>query len=170
MEKSIKEKRFLELLEKYRPQIYRICYGFTDTDMGVDDLVQESMIKIWNAIDQFRGDSSLSTFAYRITVNTCIYWNKKSKKARLIDKEWKQQSINLHGIADNNEVKNERIQQLRTAIQQLNKVDRSIVLLLLEECSYKEISEITGLSLSNVGVKISRIKTRLKSIMEKTKD
>lgn len=167
MNLSGKQKNFLDLLDQYKPQIYRICYGFANQEASVDDLFQESMMRIWASMDKHRNDSKLSTWAYRITMNTCIYWQKKNKRKIVFTKELNQTPRSNTSIVNEHKSKSENIVLLKNAIDQLNKIDRSIILLVLEECSYKEISEITGMTVSNVGAKINRIKNRLKIIMQK---
>lgn len=162
---SQKEKSFIKFLDKYRPQIYRICYGFSNTQIDTDDLFQESVMRIWKALDQHRGEAELSTWAYRITVNTCIYYQKKNKKELNFKDAMEHQLNDVSPTGDDNLESQKKVTELRSAIQVLNKIDKSIILLVLEECSYNEIAEILGISLSNVGVKINRIKKRLRKII-----
>ncbi len=160
-----KEQFFLRLLEANKAQIYRICWGFSKHSEEVEDLFQEVLLLIWKGLDGYQGKSAISTWVYRITVNTCLYWKKKNKRMPLDAL----QHTDLKSGAKNAEeqmVYDDNMDQLRKAIQQLNEVDRTIALLLLESVSYKEIAEITGLTTSNVGVKISRIKKRIKEILE----
>jgi len=166
MTHSEKEKRFLSLLESHKNQIYRVCWGFCDSKDELNDVYQESMFRIWNALEKFKGQSQLSTWAYRITVNTCIYWKKeKQRKLHAIIDEKHMQIIDRP--MEENDQQRDRILQLRRAIQKLNKIDRSIILLVLEGCQYKDIAEILGISTSNVGVKINRIKSQLRKEIEK---
>jgi RNA polymerase sigma-70 factor (ECF subfamily) len=123
------------------------------------------MINLWRGLDAFRGQSEISTWVYRIAVNTCLLW-KRSKKRR-IDLELSEDSFPQQGGQTIEEyyLRSERILELRKVIGTLKKVERTIALLLLEEMSYKEIAAITGLTVNNVGVKISRIKDELKKIL-----
>lgn len=165
MTHSEKEENFLSLLASHKNQIYRVCWGFCNNKDELNDLYQESMFRIWKALGKFKGHSQISTWAYRITVNTCIYWKKeKQRKLHTIIDEKHMQIID-QPIEENDQQK-ERILQLRTAIQKLNKIDRSIILLVLEGCRYKDIAEILGISTSNVGVKINRIKSQLRKEIE----
>lgn len=154
---------FQGLLKDHKKQVYRVCWGFTSNPHDVEDLFQETMINIWRGLDGFKGTSSPSTWIYRITVNTCILWKKKDSKNLKSDAKV---DILEGGVGQSNIEANEQIRALKVAIQSLKKIDKSIMLLLLEECSYNDISEITGLSVSNVGVRINRIKVRLKEIMQ----
>ncbi len=162
-----KENIFQVLIKDHKQQVYRVCWGFTSNLHDVEDLFQETMINLWKGLDGFKGASAPSTWIYRITVNTCILWKKKAAKS--IKSEVKGEFIDGGASIENAYVVNEQIQSLKTAIQSLKKIDKSIMLLLLEECSYNDIAEITGLSVSNVGVRINRIKVRLKEIMQTQK-
>ncbi len=160
-----KEQLFLQLLEENKAQIHRICWGFSKYAEEAEDLFQEVLLLIWKGLDRFQGKSALSTWVYRITVNTCLYWKKRNKRLPIethYQKELKSETKN----AEEQMIYNDKMDHLRNAIQQLNEVDRTIALLLLEAVSYKEIAEITGLTTSNVGVKITRIKKRIKEILE----
>jgi len=111
-------------------------------------------------MDGFRGDASPSTWIYRIAVNTCILWQKKSVKTEPLEG-----SPLTRSSIENEAFQFEpspKILQLRAAIQQLKKIDRSLILLVLEGFAYKEIAEISGLSVSNVGARINRIKTKIR--------
>ena len=160
-----KEKRFEEIIESHRDQIYRMCWGFAKNAFDVDDIFQEVVINIWKGYAGFKGDSSLSTWIYRITVNTCLLWKRRKNKIQEKSSEL-DLSVNMIQEEVEGREKNENILALRKAIQELKKIDRTLILLLLEGCSYKEISEISGLTVSNVGAKINRIKTKIKQIMQ----
>ena len=157
-----KETIFQSLLTDHIDSIYRICWGFAKTNDDVQDLFQEIMMNIWRGLDRFKGHSEISTWTYRISVNTCLIW-KRTKKRRINTDETSDKIPELKGrTVEEDYIQSEKIIRLRAAINTLKKIDRSIALLLLEELSYKEIANITGLTVSNVGVKISRIKTELK--------
>ena len=121
--------------------------------MDVDDLFQEVMMNLWKGIEGYKGKAQLSTWIYRITVNTCILWKKKQTKNQAVKATIQKDFPAIEGIAE--VTQNEQILALKKAIQQLKKMDRTLILLILEECSYKEIAEITGMTVSNVGARIS---------------
>jgi len=161
-----KEARFQSILESHRGSIYRICWGFTSSNEDVQDLFQEVMMNIWRGLDRFRGQSELATWVYRISVNTCLLW-KRSKKRRISLSSGEDRIPEQGGkTVEQDFIRSEKIIQLKEAIASLKKIDRTIALLLLEEMSYKEIAEITGLTVNNVGVKINRIKTELKKKLQ----
>jgi len=165
MHSQLQEKKFEEIVEIHRDQVYRMCWGFAKNSFDVDDLFQEVMINIWKGLKKFEGKASMSTWIYRITVNTCLLW--KRRKSKTIES---QEFINVKidvPIEKSESKIDENIIAMRAAFQQLKKIDKTIILLLLEGCSYKEISEITGLTATNVGAKISRVKGKIKKIMTK---
>lgn len=160
-----KEDKFQSILAAHRASVYRICWGFTSSKEDVQDLFQEVMLNIWRGLDRFRGQSEISTWVYRISVNTCLLWKRsKQRRIQITGKE----AIPEHKsqTVEQDYILNERVLRLKEAIGTLKKIDRSIALLVLEEMSYKEIAEITGLSVNNIGVKINRIKAELKKKLQ----
>ena len=143
-----------------------MCWGFCKQTSEAEDIYQEVLLRIWKGLDGFKGKAKLSTWIYRITMNTCLYWQKKQKRTR----SWEPvNQLNISTPIKNAEEQllyDEKMEQLKKAIQLLKESDRAVALLLLEGLSYQEIAEVMGLTVNNVGVKISRIKTRIKKIME----
>ncbi|HLX91227.1 MAG TPA: RNA polymerase sigma factor [Puia sp.] len=153
------EKEQLDILEEWlklhRGLLFKVVGAYTIEDH--DDLFQEIMIQVWNSIPAFRGESAVTTWLYRIALNTAIKWTKKEKKytgSETLDKV-------QHVLQENQEQADERLGWLYKEIYKLDQIDRSIALLLLEGFSYKEMSAMLGVSESNVGVKINRIKKQL---------
>jgi len=165
MTSSDKEKIFKEALKKHKSQIHRVCWGFTNSAEDVKDLYQDVVINIWKGLEGFRNQSSLSTWLHRITINTCLLWKKKKKSVLSFQSNMTDLQVENEYEFKINE--NPQLKALKKAIDKLKPVDKSLILLVLEELSYKEIAEITGLSISNIGVKINRIKTRIKNLMAK---
>ena len=153
-----KEEFFEQIYLKLKDKIYRLCLGFMGNKNDADDLYQEVLIKIWNALDNFRQESSVNTWVYRITTNTALQSINKSKatKSNLLPDNLKTEIDTI----DESE-KQIQMQKLQKAISTLKEIDRIIISLLLEGNSYKEIAEITGINISNVGVRINRIKKKL---------
>ena len=132
-----------------------------------DDMFQEICIQAWRAYPQFKGDSKFSTWLYRVAINTAISWIRKEKKHQLDNSE----DEKMFGIHDDTpfyveEEKKEQVSSLHRAIKKLNDVDRTLVLLYLEEVAYADIAEILGLTVNNIKVKMNRVKKRLKKIMD----
>lgn len=161
-----KEILFTQVLENHKDQIYRVCWGFSEHNVDVEDLFQEVLLNVWKGIEKFKGKSSLNTWVHKVALNTCLLW-KRNKKRRVV-LNFTEQAVESPEMAtiENKMIHNERIQKLMDAIRSLNKIDRSIALLLLEELSHKEIAEITGTNSNNIGVKIHRIKEKLKNKLQ----
>jgi RNA polymerase sigma-70 factor (ECF subfamily) len=128
------------------------AYAFTQNDR--DDLFQEIAVQVWRSIPNFKGDAAVTTWIYRITINTAIAWSRKEKKHQ----EGRQSLIESEHLLKDANQPDSRLDWLYEQISQLNEVDRTLTLLLLDGFSYKEMSKIIGISESNVGVKINRIK------------
>ncbi len=154
---------FEKLIEEYHPMIYKICWVYSHTH-DFDDLYQEVLINIWKGHKKFRGESKVSTWMYRVVLNTGLTFSRNNKEH--------QNKVSVDSVLEvpvstyQAYEKEERISQLNEAIKRLSKTDRAIILLFLEEKSYKEIAEITGMTISNVGVTINRIKKRLYKLLE----
>lgn len=156
------QQHFKELYEKYSPKVQRLCLGYTGDKMEAEDLLQEVFVKVWQNLHSFRGDSQVSTWIYRIAVNTCLYQIRSSKIKKSVDIE--KAPILIESEADDKEL---QIQLLHKAIMELKESDRLIITLLLEEISYSEIAQITEISEVNLRVKIHRIKQQLSIIYAK---
>lgn len=167
MNTTEKEEQLKQLLVDHHDMIYRLCYAYIYNKEDIEDLFQEITINIWKSLDQFRGDSRMSTWIYRVAVNTALLYNKKDKKRRSVIINQETQSSNiLIDDADEYLEKEQNIQQLRKAMNHLDKQDRLIISLVLEGIKYDEIAEIMGMTSNYVGVKINRIKTRLFKLLK----
>lgn len=153
------EKEQLDILEEWLTHhkgiIFKIVRSYTMADH--DDLFQEIIIQLWRSIPTFRREAAVTTWMYRIALNTAIKWNKKEKKHSSSETLDKVQDL----LQENGTKIDEQLKWLYGEIYKLDEIDRSVTLLLLEGFSYKEMSAILGISESNVGVKINRIKKRL---------
>lgn len=157
--KKEKEEKFINLIDDNKGMIRMICRAYAHTDDDIDDYFQEVVIKLWETFDAFRGESSAKTWIYRITLNSCIsFVRKKSAKPAtiplLIDNE----------IVEEDPTDAKNTAKLYRLIDSLNRYEKALVLLWLENLSYAEIAEIMGLTVSNVSVKLTRIKEKLKSL------
>lgn len=156
-----KEQKFKKVYEQSKDKVYRLCLGFMGNKIDADDLFQEVLIKVWNNLDTFRNESNIDTWIYRITTNTALLT--LNRKTKLKKKEIDYQPNIPHYESDNlnSTDKEQKVKKLYKAISSLKEIDRIIIGLLLENCSYDDISNITGLKTSNVGVRINRIKKTL---------
>ena len=154
------KKTFETIYSQHHPMVLQMCLGYMKGDRDTaNDLSQEVFISVWNSLDKFKGASSYKTWIYRITVNTCLQYIKKEKASPILNED------NQPTIADTDETANDDIQKLYEAIGQLKKIDRLIIMMVLENQDYDTISEIIGIKPTNVRVKIHRIKKRLKTIL-----
>ena len=159
-----KQQHFVKLIKENEGIVFKIAlvYAFNEEDQK--DLYQEIVYQLWKSFDSFRGDAKVSTWMYRIALNTSITHLKKEKKkgSRVpID------SVLLNKIEHIDTLMDERIQLLYKHIKQLNTIEKGVVLLYLEGKNYEEIAVITGFTVSNVGTRLNRIKQKLKSQINK---
>lgn len=158
------EQIFANLIEENKDRIFRICCYYLAAEEERKDLYQEALLNMWKGFKSFRGEALFSTWAFRITVNTALAFI--SKKKRNQEKSMKY-VLHLEQIKYNkNAGSMEAINLLHQGISRLPLLDMIIISLVLEENSSKEIAEITGLTESNVRVRIHRAKEKLKEIME----
>ncbi|MEO8515706.1 MAG: RNA polymerase sigma factor [Flavobacterium sp.] len=153
---------FKEIYQTYSSKVHRLCLGYTGNAMEADDLLQEVFIKAWQNLDKFRGDSQVSTWIYRIAVNTCLYHLRSQKNKKSVDID-----VSIIKREDETEDKEQQVQLLYKCISELSEADRLIITLLLEEVPYHEIAAITEISEGNLRVKIHRIKQQLSTIYTK---
>lgn len=155
---------FLKIITKHQKILHKICHLYTDNSEDREDLLQEIIIQLWKSIAQFQEKSTISTWMYKVALHTAITHLKKSKKREVHQSNIKE-SIDyqqLPELYDESDYK-----RLYIAVSQLNNVNKAIILLYLEKHSYEEISSLMGISETNVGVKINRIKKKLKAIMQR---
>ena len=145
----------------YSGIIIKICRAYTDTQEDFEDYYQEICLQVWRSHDRFREQSEWSTWVYRISLNTCLTLLKKKKKHDIVS-----DSLPDEAIEDSRSFPDESLNQLYMAIRQLSEVDRAVIMLYLEEKSYQEIAEIIGTNPTNIGVRIKRIKERLKKLLD----
>ena len=143
--------------------VMQMCLGFSQGDTAkASDLTQEVFVKVWTHLDSFKGLSSYKTWIYRITVNTCLQLIKKEKKKSTVPIEVVQHRLTTETKTDLTEAR----ARLYRAIGQLNKIDRLVIMMVLEGQEYEDIAEVLGIQPTNLRVKIHRIKKRLKNILK----
>jgi len=125
--------------------------------MDRDDLFQEIVIQIWNSIPSFRQESAVTTWIYRISLNTAVKWSKKERKYSRSEELNTVENI----LEENKVIFDDRLIWLYEEIHKLDEIDRSIALLMLDGFSYKDMASIMGITESHIGVKINRIKNQL---------
>lgn len=156
-----KEDVFSQLVREHKAQIYSVCYMFSKDADEINDLYQEVLISLWNGLDNFRGDSKINTWIWRVSLNTCISYERKNRKRK--DVVPLTMDIDLF---DDNDDEVTQIRILHKRIGRLRPFDRAIILLWLENMSYDEIASIVGITSKNVSVRLYRIKEQLKTMTE----
>ncbi len=159
MHDSERERIFGKWLESHKGILFKIVHAYALEHADRQDLFQEVILQVWHSVDAFRGESSVPTWMYRVALNTAIAWIRKEGRHQR-GKEPFEGMENLL-TTESAEGRDPRVEWLYRQIAQLKDVDRSVALLLLDGFSYKEIAAIVGLTESNVGVKINRIKAAL---------
>ena len=154
------EKEFVELIHDYQNIIYKICRLYRDNKEDQEDLFQEIVYQLWKSYQGFKGESKVSSWIYRIALNTAIAVYRKSKISVDYYEEFPE---HLHLSDEKNISQNE--ERLFWALRRLNDSEKAVISLYLEDFNYAEIAAITGLSESNVGVRLNRIKNKLKQIL-----
>ena len=153
------EEQFAQLVREHKHTIYTVCYMFSHDTDEVNDLFQETLINMWKGIDKFREESKISTWIYRVALNTCLL--QERKKAKEVEKVPLTMDVNLFEDDDEQTL---QVRLLHQRIGRLGLVDRALVMLWLEGMSYDEIGSVMGISAQNVGVKLFRIKEQLKKM------
>ncbi len=153
---------YISSILPYSGIIIKICRAYTDSQEDFEDYYQEVCLQIWRSKDNFKEQSEWSTWIYRLSLNVCLTLLKKKKNNK--------QNITSDHLPpelgeDSQSFSDESLNQLYDAIKQLSEIDRAVILLYLEEKTYQEIADIIGTNPNNIGVRIKRIKERLKKIL-----
>jgi RNA polymerase sigma-70 factor (ECF subfamily) len=160
---SEKENQYVKLMHENRRMILRVASFYCSDPQYLKDLSQEIAYQIWKSFDTFRAKAEMSTWLYRIALNTSIQFLKREKKRS------EEVSYDRYHIDPSNHEQSltddEALKQLMDAIQDLKELDKAIILLYLEEKSHSEIAVIVDTSVSNVGTRIQRIKKKLSKML-----
>ena len=152
---------FTKIVREHKGTIYTVCYMFSKDEDEVADLFQDILVNLWKGFENFRGESSVRTWIYRVSLNTCISADRKKKrKGETVPLDM---SINLF---DDSAEDIRQVRMLQNRISRLGPFDRAIVLLWLENLSYDEIGAIVGISAKNVSVRLFRIKEQLRNMSD----
>ena len=157
---NITEREFTQLVHEQKSTIYTVCYMFARDKDEAADLFQDVLINLWKGIGKFRNDSEISTWVYRVSLNTCISADRKKRKMPTTRLDMNSD------LFDDDDTDSRQIQVLRQRIQRLQPLDRAIVLLWLESLSYQEIADIVGLTPKNISVRLTRIRLQLKQMKD----
>jgi len=151
----------------FAPIIIKICRAYTNTQEDFEDYYQEVCLQIWRSHRTFDERAAWSTWIYRVALNVCMTLLKTQKRKRRI---FAADDVRPELVEDSRAFADESLNQLYGAIRQLSEVDRAVILLYLDEKSHREIGEIIGTNPNNVGVRINRIKDRLRRLLDEKDD
>jgi RNA polymerase sigma-70 factor, ECF subfamily len=157
--KQITDKRFIELIEENKGLILKICLFYTKTKADLQDLFQEIVLRAWKGYEGFRHDSKFSTWLYSVALHTALFLQRKRKpEIQPLSPDIPDPDVPF--------LNTEQTQLMRVAINGLNDIEKSIVLLFLDGYSYDDMEKITGISNATLRVKMNRIKQKLKNIVK----
>lgn len=160
----LNQEEFVRIIQENEALIYKVSRVYANTKEDEQDLYQEIVYQLWKSFSSFRNESKLSTWMYRIALNTSIaHLNKEKRRGNY-------EPINemvLNEPDTNNFLAEERVNILYAQIKQLNTIEKAIILLFLEEKNYDEIAEITGFTVTNIGTRLGRIRKKLISQIKK---
>jgi RNA polymerase sigma factor (sigma-70 family) len=162
LEKQEAEKQFENHIRENELLIYKVCRIYAYTDADRQDLFQEIVIQLWKSYPKFNGQAKFSTWLYRVGINTAISGLRKQKN---FITSYKPASLPVNRSDYNySETEEERLKQLYVAIEQLNQVEKAIVMLYMEDRPYEEMEDILGISQGTLRVKMNRIKEKLREL------
>jgi RNA polymerase sigma-70 factor (ECF subfamily) len=165
-ENKLKEE-FLDLINQNKGIIYRISRSYGETDSDCEDLFQEILLNLWKGYSSFRNESKFSTWLYRVALNTCITAiRKRSRTLNVVSMQEKYNQIADDPVSADHY---DEIHLLYNAIGKLDKLEKAIIILYLEEKNYEEIGEIAGITANHAGVRITRIKDKLRQYLNNEK-
>lgn len=161
-----KEQKFNKIITENTDRIKRICSYYNSDADDQKDMFQEVLVNIWKSLDNFRGDSAISTWIYRIAVNTSLSFTGKNFRRMKLIVSVNTQNLNIvfdeDSLADK-VMQEDRFERLQTELNMLSVIDKALISLMIEGLTMKEIGNIIGITEANVKVKIHRIKEQLKT-------
>lgn len=165
MTKDNVSEQFLSIFEDNTGIIIKISRAFTNTSHDREDLINDIALELWKSFEKFKGDSKISTWIYRVALNTSMNYKRKKKKNSLFYSinDFKKEEI-IPWLVEQEQESSSELELLYNCIDELNEINKAIILLYLDGNSHDEISEIMGISKTNVGTRISRIKEQIKNL------
>jgi RNA polymerase sigma-70 factor (ECF subfamily) len=164
-----KEEKFINIVDENAERIMRICRYYNPNTEDQKDMYQEVLINIWKSLDNFRGESKISTWVYRIAINTSLSFTGKSFKQMkmMVSRDIQNMHVLLDDDLQNKIEFENNFEKLQTELNLLSVIDKAMISLVIEELSTREISNIIGITESNVRVKIHRLKEQLRNSLLK---
>lgn len=169
MNSTEKTELFLSVIQTNKGIVYKVANAYCINPEDRKDLIQEIIVQLWKSYDRYNAQYKYSTWIYRIALNVAISFYRKDNRRKKVSGPFSESIIHVADIGNTNETEDD-IGILQQFISELKELDKALILLYLEEKSYKEIAEIMGISESNVATKIGRIKIVLQqkfSILKK---
>ena len=156
------EKKFISLINEHQGLIHKVCIMYENDPDVRNDLFQEIVLQLWKSFSSFRGEAKITTWMYRIALNTAISgFRKQTRNVKTEDLKELHMNISDAWAED----REEDIQRLHFAIRQLSEIERAMIMMALEEVPYEEIAETIGITQNNVRVRMNRIREKLKKLM-----
>jgi RNA polymerase sigma-70 factor, ECF subfamily len=161
-----REAVFRRWLEQHTGLVFKVARAFASSDADRDDLVQEILLQLWRSLPRFEGKAKESTWIYRVALNTALAWHRGEKKRRAAQTPF----IAIEELPEPDDLdrreRDELVARLYAAIRRLPRMDAALVLLYLDDLSYREMAEVLGISETNVGVKLNRARKTLAELMK----
>ncbi|HEY7642350.1 MAG TPA: sigma-70 family RNA polymerase sigma factor [Steroidobacteraceae bacterium] len=157
MPKAQRDQIFSEWLEAHKAILFKVARAYGASHADREDLFQQIALHLWNSVEAFRGESAVTTWIYQVALNTALAWNRKERKHG----RGRQELEAATGLLIASAERDPRLEWIYQRLAELDEVNRSLALLMLDGFSYRDMSQILGLSESNVGVRINRIKAKL---------
>jgi RNA polymerase sigma-70 factor, ECF subfamily len=159
---------FKSWLIEHHGAVLKVARAYTFTTEDCQDLVQEILLQVWRSLPQFQGRARASTWFYRVALNTALSWHRKEHRRRTRQRPVLEvEDLLVPGLDSAQQmVQREAVERLYAAIRQLPKTDAAMVLLYLDDLSYRQMAEVLGITESNVGVKLNRAKKALGELMK----
>jgi RNA polymerase sigma factor (sigma-70 family) len=154
------EEEYSRIWNAHQGIAVRMARYYAGAETEPSDLVQEIAIQVWRALPGFRGEAQLSTWFYRVALNTCLSHRRRKKNDTLPLTALPEKAIDEAARIDQQSL----LREIFRVAETFKPADKSLLLLLLEDLSYEEMAAITGMSVNHVGVRINRIRNKLKSI------
>jgi len=155
------EKEFIKLINKNKGIIYKICTTYSNNKDDKDDLAQDIIFNLWKSYGSYNKEYKFSTWMYRIALNVAISFYRQGKKSKLKD-SFSERLVVFEESPDKKIEEDKNLEMLHHFIEDLKEIDKAIILLYLENKSYREMAEITGFTETNISTRINRIKERLR--------
>ncbi len=163
MIKEEKEKEFIELVSRHQGLIHKVCIMYESDRDAREDLFQEIVLQLWKSFHTFRGESKITTWMYRIALNTAISGlRKQNRKIQTQDLT----DYHLNFAEPEPDTHEEDFEKLQWAIRQLSEIDRAMIMMALDEVPYEEIAQTIGITQNNVRVRMNRIREKLRKLMK----